>query len=135
MADYINTRIKKLRKQKGLRQEDLAQKLGIKRSTYAYIETHGSFKSEQLVTIANIFGISTDDLMKKHTYPMFENGNNVFSREILAFEQTPYDYNVSDITAEAITWLDRKLIKKFHDLNITEKEMVFEYIEKIIQSK
>lgn len=55
--------IRELREDKGLRQEDIAQKLGISQQTYSHYELGcADFSSRHLVKIATIYGITTDYL-------------------------------------------------------------------------
>lgn len=58
--------IKNLREQKGLRQEDIAQRLAIDRSTIAKWETGEAMpRSDKLPELAKILDCSIDDLYRK----------------------------------------------------------------------
>lgn len=60
----LNVRLKKLRKSKKMTQEQLSNKLGIKRSTYAKYETGENEPDyEMLQKLANFFDVSTDYLL------------------------------------------------------------------------
>lgn len=69
-----NLRIKELRKKAGLNQEQMADKVGMKRSTYAHAEAHNTFKYEYLKRIAVFFNRTVDEL---------ENGDNIFTRAVI----------------------------------------------------
>ena len=59
-------RLKELRKQKGLFQKDIANKLGIDRTTYVKYETGASEPDiKTLLSIADIFDVSVDYLLGK----------------------------------------------------------------------
>lgn len=61
--DLIN-KIRTLRESKGLTQEDLADKFGVTRSNYAYLEGRGSkLTIEQLEKIAVALGVSVIELL------------------------------------------------------------------------
>jgi len=58
------TRLKKLRNEQRLKQEELADILNIKRPTYSKWETGGSYPSyEDLFKIAKFFNVTTDYLL------------------------------------------------------------------------
>lgn len=71
-------RLKELRKQKGLFQKDIANKLGIDRTTYVKYETGASEPDiKTLLSIADIFDVSVDYLLGKTEQiekPADENG-------------------------------------------------------------
>ncbi|MFW6035305.1 MAG: helix-turn-helix domain-containing protein [Halothermotrichaceae bacterium] len=62
-------RLKKLRKEKELRQTDLAQKLGVAQTTIANYEQNSRFPNQELlIKIANFFNISIDYLLGRSDY-------------------------------------------------------------------
>lgn len=63
MVDFGN-RLKELRTQTGLTQNQLAERMGITKSVVSYYELHERFPSpEVLVKLASIFHVSTDYLL------------------------------------------------------------------------
>ena len=63
----FGARLKELRKENGLRQQDLAQMLNVHNTTVSAWETGDNepdFKT--LIKIATIFGVSTDFLLDNH---------------------------------------------------------------------
>lgn len=78
--------IKRLRKNKGLKQQELAEILGIKRNTYSDWENGKTEpKLGNVVKLAHVFGTTTDELL----------GQTVYSKAILV--RFLDDYDVSDI--------------------------------------
>ena len=58
--------IKKIREDKGLSQQGLADEIGVKRSTVAMWETGQALpRPDKLLKMAQMFGCSIEDLMKK----------------------------------------------------------------------
>lgn len=56
MLITLQQELKKLRKEKGLTQQQVAMQLNMSRSSYAYKELDGSFSEEELNEVANILG-------------------------------------------------------------------------------
>lgn len=62
----ISMRLKKLRKEKKLTQDDMASKLGVERTTYANWETDRAEPSiEMLIMLSEFFNVSIDYLCGK----------------------------------------------------------------------
>jgi transcriptional regulator with XRE-family HTH domain len=66
----LGTRIAKLRKEQGLSQQSVADKLGIAQQSYAHYEV-GRVRMPlwMLPQIAQLFGVSTDELIGESTKP------------------------------------------------------------------
>lgn len=65
-SQYINNfeRIAELRKDKNLRQVDIANMLGMSQRNYSHIESgEYDFTSRQLIILAKLFGVSIDYLI------------------------------------------------------------------------
>lgn len=78
--------IKRIRKNKGLKQQELADILGVKRNTYSDWENGKTEpKLGNVVKLAHVFGTTTDELL----------GQTVYSKAILV--RFLDDYDVSDI--------------------------------------
>lgn len=55
MADTINSRIKKIRKSKGITQVEMAKILGMKHDTYSKLERNGNISCELLLKLSVLF--------------------------------------------------------------------------------
>ena len=64
MNETINQRVAKCRKLANLTQTDVAEKLGMKCSSYSQMERKGTISAERLLSLAKIFSVSTDYLLK-----------------------------------------------------------------------
>lgn len=64
----LSERLKTLRKEAGLTQEEVAKKLGISRPAYTYWEKGEKRPTpDKLIQIASLFGVSTDYLLNSNT--------------------------------------------------------------------
>ena len=63
MKETINQRVAKCRKLANLNQTDVAEKLGMKCSTYSQMERKGIISAERLLKMAVIFGVSPNYLL------------------------------------------------------------------------
>ncbi len=75
----IGSSIRKIREIKGLKQENVAQKLGLTTNGYGKIERGESqINLERLNQIAEVFDVSPNDILdfNEHTVYNFENMNN-----------------------------------------------------------
>lgn len=69
-------RLKKLRKEKKLSQQELADKLGINRSTYARYETSTTEPDyETLRKLADFFGVTVDYILGRTNIPNDQSSN------------------------------------------------------------
>lgn len=63
----LGEKIKNLRKEKNLTQEELAEEIGVSRQAVAKWETNGGMPDiENLKALSDYFDISIDDLVKEH---------------------------------------------------------------------
>ena len=64
-AVKFNEKLQKLRKEKGMSQENLAELLDVSRQSISKWESGGSYpETEKLITLSEIFGVTLDSLMK-----------------------------------------------------------------------
>ena len=63
MDKSINRRIAIYRKMANLTQTEVAEKMGMKYSTYSQMERKGSISSERLLALSKILGVSTEMLL------------------------------------------------------------------------
>ena len=104
-------RLTELRNKLGLSQEQMADELGVKRSTYAKWEKDTNQPTRKLKDIAAYFRVSTD--------------------YILGRTHTP-DASPAPSTAAAppITPQDRELLRKYHELDQRGRQAVLDTIER-----
>ncbi len=80
----MNNRIKELRTERGLRQKDLAEKLGVSPQTVGYYENWVNKPDpETLIKLADIFEVSIDYLLgRENEYGVISlNANNDYSAD------------------------------------------------------
>ena len=63
MSSEINQRVRKCRKEKKIKQYQVAEKMGLKITTYSQMEREGNISGERLVLLAEILGVSTEYLL------------------------------------------------------------------------
>ncbi len=130
MANSIGDAIKKLRKINGYSQDELAQKLNIKRSTYAYREKNSSLTATQLSEIADLFKISYDALLKGEiSHPL--NIPNEYIFEAQTLEQPKQNFKNDNENFAVLTNKERRLLKKIRQLSSSEKDLIENYIDSI----
>lgn len=128
MNREVNERIRRLRKKSKITQEEMGEKLNMKRSTYAHIESYGNFKVEQLRIIAQIFNLTLDELI---------DGENYFIRSSIEREAPPqpvlqnspfsFQNNESDIY-NILTEFEKKYIRKIRYLSKESKDKAYEFV-------
>ncbi len=133
MAKKTNERIKKLRKEARITQEEMGAMLGMKRSTYAHTEAYGHFKDEHLRIIALTFNRTVDELIEGDNYVTrlaVEKAN--IQTNVQRFNQEHFELEVSsDILESVITNNERKLINLYRTLLPENKEIVLKLMEKL----
>ena len=125
----IGKRIATIRKQKGLSQKELSEKIGLKSVQGLQKIEYGDFhpKKETLQKIAKVLGVSIielDDELKK-TVDRWNQEHDVetLSEEVRIFDKLP-PYTEDDIDT----------FGQFLSLNSDGKQKVSEYIDDLIQS-
>ena len=129
----INERIKKLRKQSRITQEEMGALLGMKRSTYAHTEAYGKFKYEDLKVIAMHFNRTVDELVE---------GDNFIARINLDTPKLPQEPSVlrepngtyttdDEIKESLITANERQLIKFYREADSEDKLLILNLAKKL----
>jgi len=81
---FNNERLKTLRKESGMIQSEVAEKLNIKRETYTRYETGTIIPPPDMITLlAKLFEVSTDFLLSNTDDPKPQNKKNTLSPEKL----------------------------------------------------
>lgn len=104
-------RLTELRNKLGLSQEQMADELGVKRSTYAKWENDTNQPTRKLKSIAAYFHVSTDYILGRTDNP----------------NASPAP---STATTPPITPQDRELLRKYHELDQRGRQAVLDTIER-----
>lgn len=121
----VGIKIKELRTEKGLSQQELANKCGMsKNSIYNYENGKRSPRSEDLYKIAEALGVPSYDLL-------FD--NEQLSREVKCLEKidqviAPYGYKINGDESQGYMWIeghDKQVEISTSDLKELEKAIEF----------
>lgn len=104
-------RLTELRNKLGLSQEQMADELGVKRSTYAKWEKDTNQPTRKLKDIAAYFRVSTDYILGRTDTP----------------DASPAP---STASTPPITPQDRELLRKYHELDQRGRQAVLDTIER-----
>lgn len=100
----LSVRIKGLRKEAGLSQEQLANKLGVSRQAVTKWETGlGLPDLDNLVRLSELFGVTTDSLLKADESSAPGNATDGFSSETLLDVLEPRDVDIAFGSARNVT--------------------------------
>lgn len=104
----FNNRLYELRKQKGLSQEELANRLNVSRQTISKWEVGDSTPDmDKLVAMRDLFGISLDELVLGKTQMEMEEGRQ---QESVAGEDT----GKREKPSETVRFLEEKVLTEEH---------------------
>ena len=134
MSEPIGILIKRLRKMNGFSQDELAKKLEIKRSTYAYRERNSAFTAEDLKLISELFSVSLDALLKGEILHPIKFPTEP-KNEVQTLNQPKFQIkNDEEENFAVLTNRERKHLKKFRHLPSDKKELIEKYIDSIIEN-
>ena len=120
--EKLNDKIKILREKLGLTQSEIAECLGVDRSTYTYYENGRTIPPwHTLRKIAQVFRVSYSDLL--------EDENKSIVSDVLISQDDPKGLNICDLSKRA-----RKIILSLRAISCENQKFVVESIEKIIDS-
>lgn len=133
----INERVARCRKMQGKRQEDMANALDMKLSTYSQMERAGEIKVARLMDIADILDITPDLL-----FYGVEEREQVKTVDIETKEETAtaFEQPISDMTIKSIaepkksaeySREEKNHFDIVHNLPKKHKKEVFEYIQEV----
>lgn len=103
-------RLTELRNKLGLSQEQMADELGVKRSTYAKWEKDTNKPTRKLSDIAAYFHVTTG--------------------YILGLEDSPYKKTDHQDVNQVLTPQDKELLRKYHELDSRGQKAVLDTIER-----
>ena len=101
-----NKKLRAIRLRSGMSQEQLAEKLGMKRNKYRYLESEGNLRPELLLRLSEIFGLPMEDFIEDvEETPQFsrlrEDNNRPIVRKILSPDEARLLTNYSELCYEA----------------------------------
>ena len=127
-SESLNKRIARLRKAKGLKQADMAERLGLKESTYSQMERQGNITAQKLLDIAAILGVDVNVLLYGEDYlePSKNNGGSTIN-----FEQKAVVLEFSDDPPKPVTKFD-VAVEAFRNLKKDQQDEVYVLIQKFV---
>lgn len=133
----INKRLKKYREGAKLTQDQVAEKVGMKRNTYAHMERHGHPRPEMIKKLSEIFGVSVENILygeiEKKSEPETSELTDLINR--LNNNQTPQKLNEQPFTYDTLPFTPSAteigLLKTFHILSKEEQKLVLDLVNKI----
>lgn len=134
MEDSINKRIARCRKLANLTQNETAEKLGIKGSTYSQMERKGGITVDKVFALAEIFRVHPDILFygEEPTETVNNNNNIDFSANYVPKKLTLMQNNTAfavDSSSFTYTKKEENIFKIIHNLPKAVKDDVIAYIE------
>ena len=128
----VNERIAKYRRLSNIKQRDMAEKLGMKGSTYSQMERTGIVSGERLFQMAEIFGITPCELFKGEE-PCKSNISNpqtpTDNPSTLIFQQSTMPKIEKEIFT--VTKKEENLIKIIRNLSKPNYDKTMKFIEEI----
>lgn len=128
----VNERIAKYRRLSNIKQRDMAEKLGMKGSTYSQMEREGIVSAERLFQMAEIFGITPCELYNG-VEPCKSNISNpqtpTDNPSTLIFQQSPMPKIEKEIFT--VTKKEENLIKIIRNLSKPNYDKTMKFIEEI----
>ncbi|MDR1940230.1 MAG: helix-turn-helix domain-containing protein [Clostridiales bacterium] len=101
-------RLRELRKEKNLRQIDVARLCGVAPATYSYWESgHNNIKTENLFFLSEFYNVSIDYLL---------NNNPLFNGDEIQFYMFNQALKENGVTPAAVSKLSKSQIKIISDL-------------------
>ena len=99
----MKTRVKEFRLQKGMTQQQLADKLNVTKATVSAYETNAKYPSiEVLINIATLFNVSADYLLGLSETSKFENQQLTDEQNLLISEMVKQFIHLNSIAQKNI---------------------------------
>ncbi len=123
-TEFIHNRLKYYRNINGLTQRQVANTLGVNRSTYTYYETGRSIPSlDILSTLCTIYRITISDLLNAETLPNYVSSPSIKLFPESKSETTTEEPNADDpIKFSSLTRDEQNLILKYRLYSKKQKE-------------
>jgi transcriptional regulator with XRE-family HTH domain len=123
----VATNIRMFRKKLNITQEAMAEKLGIKRTTYARYETDTIPPVSIITELGDIFSVTTDDLLRSNVDYISRIQNAPLSTESFSAYQS-YSENQPDVSGE-ITQEEIEMIIHFRSLSPEQRASILELLK------
>lgn len=128
---HIGRNISRIRELRGMKQEALAQAIGVSQQSVSNIEGSETVDEDKLKAIAEVLGVSTEAIKNYSDEAVFNIiGNTVHNHDNASFFQYQPTFN----PLEKLIQAHEEQIKLYERLVQAEKEKV-EYLEKLLKSK
>ncbi len=132
MKNSINEKIRNIRESKKISQEEMALKLNIPRSTYAYREKSGRFTENDISVICDFFGIVKEALqMDEKVFVPFGRVNEDETQLILESPALKLPFHSDDTKQVFVTNDEAENLKRIRALDEEKAKKLFEYLEKL----
>jgi len=145
MNETVNQRVVRCRRSCNLNQTTVAEKLGMKCSTYSQMERKGRITVDRLIKLAEIFGVSTEFLLSGEEEnekndvvttpaPFIKNVDKVGSEnDFEPLRQTPKLPNISD--SLTLSSKEQTLIKMLRNLSQKNRKKSMDFIHGLYQDE
>ena len=117
MDKTINAKIKNLRQQAGLSQEEVAKRIGMKNSTYSQMERNGRITCEKLIQIAQALEVDVNFVLFETETPKKE----------INIEEQLVSVNLNN--------REHNVIKMFRSLSNKKKVIAYEMLYNIMKEE
>ncbi|PKQ45095.1 helix-turn-helix domain-containing protein [Confluentibacter flavum] len=126
--NHIGRKIGRIRELRGMKQETLAEKLGISQQAVSKIEQSEKIEDDKLEQIANVLGVTKEGIENFSDEAVFNIINNTYnnnSSDNSTLISSSVNYQPTFNTVEKIVELYERLVK-------AEKDKI-EYLEKLLK--
>ena len=129
----FNDRIRQLRKKKGLSQAELAERLGMKTSTYSQMERSGKILAQTILDIAAILEIDHEEIMNPENENLIntEQNNNDFA----VLEQPHLNLDINEHKGITLTNREENAIIMLRNLKPADKEYIYSMLKELHDKK
>ena len=134
MKETINQRIAKCRKLANLTQTDVAERLGMKCSTYSQMERRGIVSAERLSKMAQIFNVSANYLLDG-IEPMKNEKNILSNQNEVSFTLNQPEPKIPEREIFIVTKKEENLLKLIRNFSKNDYDKVIKLIESLHQNK
>lgn len=126
-GETINQRITRIRKSKKITQKEMAERLGMKESTYSQMERQGNISAQTLLSIAAVLEVDINLLLYGE-----EGLVQPEKAEPIVLEQRRFElkFEENDDTPKPVTKFD-VAVETFRSFNREQQAQVYDLIQKL----